>query len=332
MASALLLSRQIARPEGSFLVLSYNLLCHSSKHLGYCKLTKEDLPWERRWANFVREFEQYDADLLCFQEVNKFMYLELLKYFGGQGFEGQHIAKHHPREPEDLRWNEETLGQAIFVRHNRFEVIASSSSLLQEHFTDDEKSAKDENGLLKVIDDRAEGVLCMTLREVGGGKRVLLACAHPVYYYTPPTFATKPVQIALTMRAVAKFAVANGVSSANVVVCGDWNSTPGNGGYLLATSGALEPSHAEHPAQNGWQLPALSNDLGALRSCYAAAGAENTYTTKTNTFVDALDHIFVGSALQVAAVLPLPPQESLVACPNDEWASDHLAIGAFLKL
>jgi len=329
---AALLARYVDRPPNSFLVLSYNMLCHSAKHLGHFSLSEEAFPWERRWALFEREFTQYDADIICVQEVNKLMYLSLLQYFGAWGYEGLHIAKHLPEDPEEWRWDAATLGQAIFVRHSRFEIVASTSTLLRDLFTEEESKAKDEHGLADVIKSRAEGCLCVALREVGSGQKVVVACAHPTYYYTAPQFATKPTQISLTLRAVGTFAAACGVQPSCVVLAGDWNSTPENGGYALLTTGVLDVSHAEHPASNGWALPVLRSDLGALRSAYATMGAEPVFTTKTTNFTDCLDYIFVGSALEVVDVIPLPPDLLMSHCPNEEWASDHLAVGAFLRL
>eukprot|EP00927_Polykrikos_kofoidii_P076433 TRINITY_DN73539_c0_g1_i1.p1 TRINITY_DN73539_c0_g1~~TRINITY_DN73539_c0_g1_i1.p1 ORF type:complete len:343 (+),score=41.08 TRINITY_DN73539_c0_g1_i1:39-1067(+) len=322
----------IPRPRDSFMVLSYNLLCHSTRHLSHFNITKEQFPWEKRWLRFQQEFDIYDADVVCLQEVNKDMYKDLLEHFSAQGFQGHHIAKHLPEQDERFRWAEDTLGQAIFVRHSRFEIEASSAKLLRDATTQDEASADDQHALLNVINMRADGVICVALREVGSGHRVVIACAHPVYYFTPPGWASKTFQVHLTLRVVAEFASFCGIPSNAVVLCGDWNSQPCNGGYALITQGVLEPQHEEHPAANGWALPGLHSALEPLSSTYELMGAPPVLTTKTEGFTGALDHIFVGSALDVSAVLPLPDTKSLDNCPNEVWPSDHLAVGAFLTI
>lgn len=326
--------RPVERPPDSFMVVSYNMLCHSEKHLGHLRFTKQTLPWASRWANFVREFKEYDADVVCLQEVNKAMYVQLLEFFGAQGFEGLHIAKHLPEEVEAWRWDEATLGQAIFVRHRKFEILASTSGLLRDRklLLEVEKEAKDEHGLFEFIHSRAEGVLCLALREVGTARRLAVACLHPTYHFAAPTWAAKCMQVALATRFVESFAQMYQVPLESVVLAGDFNSTPQNGGYGLLTTGTLANSHEEHPARNGWAIPSLQSGLGALRSAYAAAGGEPTLTTKTTRFMDVLDYIFVGSNLEVAGVLPIPPEASLDYCPNAKWPSDHLAVGAFLRL
>jgi len=43
-----------------------------------------------------------------------------------------------------------------------------------------------------------------------------------------------------------------------------------------------------------------------------------------------MDYIFVGDVFEVADVLPLP--EECAPCPNEDHPSDHLPIGASLRM
>ena len=136
------------------------------------------------------------------------------------------------------------------------------------------------------------------------------------------------------------------LGSADVVLCGDFNSTPDSGLYQLLAKGSFPPDHT-HAAPADPALPAILAPAGLLLhglglcSAYAmACGAEPTATNvkgPPENFAACLDYIFASARLgPPVATLRVPPISELVAegggLPNSSIPSDHVPIGAVYSL
>jgi CCR4-NOT transcription complex subunit 6 len=165
--------------------------------------------------------------------------------------------------------------------------------------------------------------------------------------------------------AAARWAGAGGVAAA---LAGDFNSLPAktasdeydqvapgetlvSGAYELMTRGVLGADHPDHPAARRraeaapLRAPRLDAAGLALRSaCADAWGAEPDHTNRTATFRGCLDYVFYSPQhFEVAAALEMPygggggggeaPEggEALPPLPNEQWPSDHLAVGVQLR-
>lgn len=119
-----------------------------------------------------------------------------------------------------------------------------------------------------------------------------------------------------------------------------------SGVYALLSSeqGVIDSSHHEHPATRhraykDLQEHEFDTSQLQLHSAYAAGndGQEPPLTTQTNSFMGCLDYIWLSRKhWQVTSTLSMPydvqkgPQPQTVAfrpIPDEEFPSDHLAVG-----
>lgn len=165
-------------------------------------------------------------------------------------------------------------------------------------------------------------------------------------YHNPCAFHCKPI---ITLHAALVCQKAQAFAAGDpLVLLGDFNMTPADsGGYRLLTTGVLDESHPDYPslpARDPWR-PTLT----PMRSAYAAAHPENKEPATTNkavrligqwgaspnAFSGTLDYVFVSDGITVDSVLDLPPADVLeekISWPTEKIPSDHLLIGATLRL
>lgn len=122
-----------------------------------------------------------------------------------------------------------------------------------------------------------------------------------------------------------------------LVLCGDYNSTPGSPIYELLTRGSLSSAHVEFADRSygSFTRDGISHPF-SLKSSYSSIG-ELTFTNYTPNYVAAIDYIFYSTnALQVTALLGEVDKDYLQRVPgfpNHHFPSDHLALLAefFIK-
>ncbi len=188
---------------------------------------------------------------------------------------------------------------------------------------------------------RYNQAILVRLRRRSDGREVCVCT-----YHNPCAIHCKPI---ITLHAALVCQKAQAFAAGDpLVLLGDFNMTPADsGGYRLLTTGTLDESHPEYPA-----LPARDPwrpTLVPMRSAYAAAhpeGKEPATTNKAvrligkwgaspNAFSGTLDYVFVSDGIAVDSVLDLPPADVLeekASWPTDKIPSDHLLIGATLRL
>ena len=121
-----------------------------------------------------------------------------------------------------------------------------------------------------------------------------------------------------------------------------------SGVYTLLYTGRLRPDHPDHPGsmcRHVRPCPALSQTwldtscLGHLESMhYTLHKEEPLFTNKTNRFSGCLDYVWHTPAhFTVVSSLPLPYSGEAAAArfpaiPNQDYPSDHLAMGCTLQL
>ncbi|CAE7234408.1 CCR4 [Symbiodinium natans] len=333
--------------SSGFKVVSYNILGHHSWYWDDSWPAKmADFPWVQRLQVLEHELSALDADVVCCQEVTQDMFASLNARLAARGYIGLHALRHLPEWTYDERWESSQLGIAIFVWHSKFEVVEASHRFARDLLQEDERQRPDTHNLSMRLLARPDSVMICRLRLKQRGsppKDLLIACAHAVWWYTDdPQYpiSCKPVQIMLMLRAIDDFARSRGLDTRRVVLCGDFNTLSCSGsssskyddvaGYELLTTGLLATGHPEHPAQHGWALFDLKAPF-CMQSAYVVKlGREPSFTSRTSTFTATMDYIFVGDAIEVVDVLPLP--EECPPCPNKDHPSDHLPIGANLRM
>lgn len=115
-----------------------------------------------------------------------------------------------------------------------------------------------------------------------------------------------------------------------LVVCGDFNSTPGSGVYDLISHGTLSNSHTDLGTRKygNFTRDGMTHPF-SLKSAYASIG-ELSFTNYTPGFTGVIDYVWYSTnALQVTGLLGEVDKEYLQRVPgfpNYHFPSDHLAL------
>ncbi|XP_042516329.1 carbon catabolite repressor protein 4 homolog 1-like [Macadamia integrifolia] len=331
--------------DGTFNVLSYNVLSQLyAYYIRYCDSWA--LMWEYRRHNLLREIIEYQADILCLQEVQSdhfenFFEPELVKC-------GYSVLY---REKTNKMYTSSGLaidGCATFFHRRRFKEIkryeleyakvASSvvSTLDIEKKNDAQiRLAKDNVALVVILEK-------INTDSDTSHPRICVANTH--IHAQPLHSDVKLWQVATLINGLEKIAK----SDIPVILCGDLNSLPGSAPYNLVVMGKVESDHqdmAEDP-YGVFQHLVFKHSLH-LVSAYASASGmfleqqqrnidpktnEPTFTNFTQQFRGTLDYIFyTADSLKVEGLLELLDLETVTkytALPSPEWSSDHVALMA----
>ncbi|KAL7182003.1 hypothetical protein ACSBR1_040840 [Camellia fascicularis] len=191
-----------------FTVLSYNILAdylainHRSKL--YFHIPRHMLEWEWRKRNIIFELGLWSADILCFQEVDRFQELE--EELKRRGYSG--IWKMRTGDPVD--------GCAIFWRISRFKLLH------EECIEFNKLGLRDNVAQICVLESlNKNDNKDMPLRLTGSNK-VVICNIHVLF--NPKRGEIKLGQIRVLLDRA--HAVSKLWDDAPVVLCGDFNCTP----------------------------------------------------------------------------------------------------------
>ncbi|XP_057478091.1 LOW QUALITY PROTEIN: carbon catabolite repressor protein 4 homolog 6 [Actinidia eriantha] len=213
---------------GQFKVLSYNILAdylafdHQSKL--YFHIPQHMLKWEWRKRSIIFELGLWSADILCFQEVDKFQDLEeVLKL---QGYSG--IWKMRTGVPVD--------GCAMFWRVSRFKLLHEECIEFNKLGLRDNVAQICVLELLHQNDDKDTSALPLSLT---GSNKVVICNIHVLY--NPKRGEIKLGQIRVLLDKA--HAVSKLWDDAPVVLCGDFNCTPKSPLYNYISEQKLDLSN-----------------------------------------------------------------------------------------
>jgi CCR4-NOT transcription complex subunit 6 len=156
-------------------------------------------------------------------------------------------------------------------------------------------------------------------------------------------------QVNTLLKGLEKIAVSADIP---MLVCGDFNATPGSTPHGLLAMGKVDLMHPDlaidplgilRPASKlTHQLPLVSAyssfarmvgagyDLEHQRRRMDPATNEPLFTNCTRDFTGTIDYIFyTADSLSVESLLELLDEDSLrkdTALPSPEWSSDHIAL------
>ncbi|XP_056166668.1 carbon catabolite repressor protein 4 homolog 6 isoform X2 [Syzygium oleosum] len=219
-----------------FVILSYNILAdylainHRSKL--YYHIPRHMLDWQWRKRSILFELGLWSADIMCFQEVDKFYDLE--DELKSRGYCG--IWKMRTGNPVD--------GCAIFWRASRFK-------LLREDCIEFNKLGLRDNVaqicVLEVVSENETGNTAHQSASSAGSRKIVVCNIHVLY--NPKRGEIKLGQIrALLDRA---YAVSRAWADAPVVLCGDFNCTPKSPLYNFISEQKLSLSGLDRDKVSG---------------------------------------------------------------------------------
>lgn len=269
--------------RGKFTVLSYNLLADlyaSPEQFGYCPSWA--LSWAYRRNNLLRELLNYNADIMCLQEVQSTHFTD---FFAPRLAEAGYTAI-FKRKTNEMYTRESYAidGCATFFRKDKFalvkkyEVEFNKAALsLAESMPPEQKNAalgrllKDNVALIAVLEaldpPHIPSPGSHHHRANGGGlegpsspqapapvapRRQLICIANTHIHSNPELSDIKLWQVHTLLKGLEKIAASAEIP---MLVAGDFNSTPGSAAHNLLVRGAVPPMAME-----------LSNDpLGILK-------------------------------------------------------------------
>ncbi|XP_077211874.1 carbon catabolite repressor protein 4 homolog 1-like [Tasmannia lanceolata] len=343
--------------SGTFTVLSYNILSEvygTSDLYSYCPSWA--LSWAYRRQNLLREIVGYHADILCLQEVQSDHFEE---FFAPELDKHGYQALYKKKTAEVYSGTTYAIdGCATFFRRDRFshvkkyevEFNKAAQSLTDAVVPSAQKKTalnrllKDNVALIAVLEANFSNYVADT-----PGKRQLLCVANTHVNVHQDLKDVKLWQVHTLLKGLEKIA-----ASANIpmLVCGDFNSTPGSAPHALLAMGKVDPMHPDlavdplgilRPASKlTHQLPLVSAYSSFARMMGVGIGLEQQrrrmdpttneplFTNCTRDFIGTLDYIFyTADSLTVESLLELLDEESLrkdTALPSPEWSSDHIAL------
>lgn len=337
--------------DTSFTVMSYNTLCDKYTTVqmhGYTPLWA--LGWKHRSETLLNEVVGYDADVLCFQEVDGASFEDFwspkLKELG---YAGLYHPKTRARTMSKEKDAKRVDGCAIFYKTANFRLIEKQTldfSSLALKNNDFKKTADTYNRVL----NKDNVALIGLLEHRHTGQRVIVTNTH--LHWDPAYNDVKLIQVALLLDEVERFADkaakdSHRVSAAStqpgdappikyqdgkkipLVVCGDFNSTTDSGVYSLFSQGRVE-GHKDMEGRAYGKFTDEGMHHGfTLKSGYSNIG-ELAFTNYTPNFVDVIDYVWYSSnALSVRGLLGGIDSEytkNMVGFPSVHYPSDHISL------
>lgn len=303
-------------PKGPrFTILQYNVLITQIDVVPqyyYCPEYAQG--WEYRGPNLVREMREYNSDIICLQEVDKYDFFDAA--FAQDGYSGIY----EPRPYKHLD------GLALFYKKDKFKLIKKhvinynkihmptkdpSTYFLENRFgfINRGKSKYETNNIALVCEFE-------TIEPTP--RKLFVATTH--IYWNPKMPELKVLQSYTLLKELEKiFQTEKGKPIPPLVITGDFNSSPDSGMYQLYASRKLSHSHADLQSL-------MTKDLNhAIPISSAYSGLGEPLTNLTKGFVGTLDYIWYANT-QLALNKVLSPVAEGTYLPNLQFSSDHAAL------
>ncbi|XVF64776.1 hypothetical protein PTKIN_Ptkin09bG0193800 [Pterospermum kingtungense] len=336
----------------TFSVLSYNILADMYAGGGrYYYCPKRALLWEYRRQNLLQEIIEYNADILCLQEVQSDHFESFFKHeLIRRGYSVIYKKKKTELYTSSGHVSE---GCATFYRHSLFKEIrtyelefdqraklAAADLKLELKHEDARRLVKDNVALIVILETIKNGRTNDNFQS-----RVCVANTH--IHASTKLPDVKLYQVANLVYGLEKIAE----SKIPILICGDLNSTPESDPHMLLVRGRIgSVSGEEIDPLSIYKILKPKHPLG-LVSAYASffhlkgieekqlnrmdpGNHEPLFTCFTRRFVGTLDYIlYTADSLRVEGLLELLDLESLgVGLPSPLWSSDHIALMASFRL
>ncbi|XP_028352019.1 protein angel homolog 1 [Physeter macrocephalus] len=212
-------------PQFQFTLMSYNILAQDlmqqSSEL-YLHCHPDILSWNYRFANLMQEFQHWDPDILCLQEVQEDHYWEQLE----PSLRMMGFSCFYKR-----RTGYKTDGCAVCYKPTRFRLLCASPV---EYFRPGlELLNRDNVGLVLLLQP-------LVPERLGQVSVAPLCVANTHVLYNPRRGDVKLAQMAIFLAEVDKVARLSDGSHCPIILCGDLNSVPDSPLYNFIRDGELQ--------------------------------------------------------------------------------------------
>jgi len=340
---------QAATKNGSFTVMSYNVLCdkYATRQLyGYCP--QWALSWDYRKNAVLKEILQFNADILSLQEVEteqfwSFFLPELKK----NGYEGIFNPKSRAKtmSEEDRRYVD---GCAMFWQSSKF-------SLIKEHLVEfNQLAAAHAEGaddmVNRVMQRDNIGIMALLemvepVEELNNTKPKL--CVTNAHIHWDPEFRdVKVIQSVMLLRELKTFLEdsldAEDICRTPFIICADMNSLIDSGAIEFVEQGKIPVSHPDFQKlkYGGFLAKCIEKEKkGSIEMVshpfeLSRVGKENElpFSNYTYDFSGLLDYIFY-TKKELVPLGELGPidmeylgKNKVVGFPHPHFPSDHICL------
>jgi CCR4-NOT transcription complex subunit 6 len=288
--------------------------------------------------------EKYSVDVMCLQELEQDLCAVIareLSAFGAFAYKLRTSAG--ARQKRD--------GCGIFWRKARFECVhdVDDYHLELNDIADDVRLSPLLEPKSVAIRDCVSAIVC--LRDFETGHRFVITSSH---LFWDPCFAQIKLAQAFGVREAA-WKLAETLATKNVILAGDWNSTPNSSVFALLEKGRITGTYADCSDLSDAQVTAVNQgpsdqsrsvhkfDVSSFTEASSFQHDESNIplTTFTRKFKGALDHIFLSMGSNdenaVLGTLSLPgkrdfTEKEITALPSEGHPSDHLPVVARISL
>ncbi|XP_070782323.1 protein angel homolog 2 [Enoplosus armatus] len=240
----------------SYNILSQELLQDNFYLYRHCNPSV--LPWNHRLPNLLAEIQQYNADILCLQEVQEDHYESQIKpALQALGYQCEY-KKRTGKKPD---------GCAVIFKTSRLSLL--SSNPVEFFRPGDALLDRDNVGLVVLLQPN-------NIRDQSDPS-AFICVANTHLLYNPRRGDVKLAQLAILLAEIRRLSLLPDGSTGPVVLCGDFNSTPQSPLYSFLTTGCLEYRglqigmvSGQESSPRGQRLltsPIWSHSLGISHQC-----------------------------------------------------------------
>ncbi|XP_061370952.1 carbon catabolite repressor protein 4 homolog 5 isoform X2 [Gastrolobium bilobum] len=360
-------SKDCSNCTDKVVVVSYNILGveNATKHLDlYSNVPRSLLEWDRRKGLILEEINDYNASILCFQEVDHFNDLDDL--FQTNGFKGVYKA----------RTGEAHDGCAVFWKDKLFNLLHQEDIEFRRFGL---RNNVAQLCVLEVNHDKPESGTCnlSTVAPSTRKKRFVVGNIHVLF--NPNRGDIKLGQVRLLLDKA--YHLSQEWGNIPVIIAGDLNSIPQSAIYKFLSSSELDIQLHNRRNMSGqleiqskgrvfrsqigddasistsvsrqllyrWTVEELRLATGAegvthlqhhLKLCSAYSGVPGNHRTRDDIgeplatsyhskFMGTVDYIWHSEELtpvRVLETLPIDILRRTRGLPSEKWGSDHLAV------
>ena len=349
--------------------LSYNILCDryaTASHYGY--VPDRVLSWAFRKGLILNEVREQNADIVCFQELDRSSYDEFFRgKLAESGYKGYYAQKSRAETLGDMAKFVDGCG--TFWKDKKYILLATEHLVLGRKAVE-RPGAKASADMLNRVWQRDDIATVVFLENRITGSRIIVANTH--LYWDPVYKDVKLIQAAVmleelsklaekyrkhpavTNKQVFRFADADGDGEAPLtepgpsleytnpnqipmVICGDFNAAAGTAVYDLITKKGMNAEHADFAGRDygSFSRTGMAHDF-TMKSAYGPIEDDMPFTNYTPDFVDVLDYIwYSANSLRVTGLLgKVDPDylKKVPGFPNFHFPADHLALVAEFKV
>ncbi|KAJ3328231.1 Glucose-repressible alcohol dehydrogenase transcriptional effector [Blyttiomyces sp. JEL0837] len=335
------LEEDFSAPQNDvYTVMCYNTLCDKyATAQAYAYTPSWALNWDYRKELLLQDILNYNADIVCMQEVEMSQFEEYFSEQLGQlgDYEGVFWPKSRARTMGDFE-KRSVDGCATFFKTTKF-------TLVERHLIEFQQIAMQRPDLRRTEDvyNRVmvkDNIAVITILESvdNPGLRILVANAH--LHWDPTYMDVKLVQTAMLIEEIQKHASNYALQQSRagsgnkgtlpIILCGDFNSLPNSGVYEYLSKGSVPQDHEDFSTYKygPYTSEGMSHKL-SLKSAYSHID-ELDFTNFTPTFKGVIDYVWYSmQTLSITGLLANVEKEYVartVGFPNAHHPSDHIPI------